>query len=286
MTQPRNFGFGEDEQLLRNTARKFLADHFGIEILRRLVARDHREAYESDLAPAHWDEKLWKQMVDLGWTAAGGAGSRRWRRDEDGGGGGAGRGSGARRARLAVDHDALRHLRAARGVGAGGQRRIAARGRRRGGGTGDHRQRRVVGTGRHRRQRRRAGRRVRAHRQRQLRPGRAQGFVVRRVGAQRSRGRVVRRRCRRARPVAAARPHRRPDARSGAPLVRARARAGGLRPCCARSRRRRRRARAPGAAHHRRGRSGAAPASGSCRPRRPMPRCARSSTGRSGSSRR
>jgi alkylation response protein AidB-like acyl-CoA dehydrogenase len=82
MTQPRNFGFGEDEQLLRDTARRFLADHFGIETLRRLVARDHREAYESDLAPAHWDEKLWKQMVDLGWTAlavpeaAGGAGMK------------------------------------------------------------------------------------------------------------------------------------------------------------------------------------------------------------------
>src|SRR6185369_16609062 len=82
MTQPRNFGFGEDEQLLRDTARKFLADHFGIETLRRLVARDHREAYESDLAPAHWDEKLWKQMVELGWTAlavpeaAGGAGMK------------------------------------------------------------------------------------------------------------------------------------------------------------------------------------------------------------------
>jgi hypothetical protein len=36
MTQPRNFGFGPDETMLRDTARQFLADHFGIETLRRL----------------------------------------------------------------------------------------------------------------------------------------------------------------------------------------------------------------------------------------------------------
>jgi alkylation response protein AidB-like acyl-CoA dehydrogenase len=82
MTQPRNFGFGEDETLLRDSARKFLGDHAGIEALRRLVARDHRAAYESAVAPAPWDEALWRRMVELGWTslavpeAAGGAGMK------------------------------------------------------------------------------------------------------------------------------------------------------------------------------------------------------------------
>ena len=82
MTQPRNFGFGEDETMLRDSARKFLGDHAGIEALRRLVARDHRAAYESAVAPAPWDEALWRQMVGLGWTtlavpeAAGGAGMK------------------------------------------------------------------------------------------------------------------------------------------------------------------------------------------------------------------
>jgi alkylation response protein AidB-like acyl-CoA dehydrogenase len=82
MTQPRNFGFGLDEALLRDTARRFLAEHFGIETLRRLVARDAREAYEQAVAPAPWDERLWQQMVELGWTtlavpeAAGGAGMK------------------------------------------------------------------------------------------------------------------------------------------------------------------------------------------------------------------
>lgn len=69
MTQPRNFGFGEDETILRDSARKFLADHAGVEALRRLVARDHRQAYESAVQPAPWDEALWRQMVELGWPA-------------------------------------------------------------------------------------------------------------------------------------------------------------------------------------------------------------------------
>ncbi|MFN8643408.1 MAG: acyl-CoA dehydrogenase family protein [Candidatus Binatia bacterium] len=82
MTQPRNFGFGEDETILRDAVRKFLADHFGVEALRRQVARDHHAAYESDVPPAPWDARLWQQMVELGWTAlavperAGGAGMK------------------------------------------------------------------------------------------------------------------------------------------------------------------------------------------------------------------
>jgi len=69
MKQPKNFGFGEDEQMLRDSARKFLGDHAGIETVRRSVARDHREAYESDVPPAYYDENLWRQIVDLGWTS-------------------------------------------------------------------------------------------------------------------------------------------------------------------------------------------------------------------------
>lgn len=82
MSQPRNFGFGEDEAMLRDSARKFFADNFAVEALRRLVARDHHAAYESAVQPAPWDEALWRQMVDLGWTAlavperAGGVGMR------------------------------------------------------------------------------------------------------------------------------------------------------------------------------------------------------------------
>jgi alkylation response protein AidB-like acyl-CoA dehydrogenase len=69
MAQPKDFGFGAEEQMLRDSARKFLKDHAPIEKLRALVARDHKVAYESDVQPLAWDERTWKQMVELGWTA-------------------------------------------------------------------------------------------------------------------------------------------------------------------------------------------------------------------------
>ena len=68
--------------MLRDSARKFLSENAGIETLRRSVARDHREAYESAVPPATYDAALWKKIVELGWTslavpeAQGGAGMK------------------------------------------------------------------------------------------------------------------------------------------------------------------------------------------------------------------
>lgn len=82
MAQPKDFGFGSEEQMLRDQARKFLKDNAPIEKLRALVAKDHKLAYESPVQPLAWDERVWKQMVELGWTAlavpesAGGAGMK------------------------------------------------------------------------------------------------------------------------------------------------------------------------------------------------------------------
>jgi alkylation response protein AidB-like acyl-CoA dehydrogenase len=83
MTQvpPRDFGFGEDEQLLRDLAHRFLDEHMPVERLRALVAADHEAAYERGERPA-WDEGLWKQIGELGWAglavpeSAGGVGGR------------------------------------------------------------------------------------------------------------------------------------------------------------------------------------------------------------------
>jgi alkylation response protein AidB-like acyl-CoA dehydrogenase len=69
MVQPKDFGFGSDEQILRDSARRFLDENASIENVRRLVAADHREAYESAVPPARWDEGGWRKMVELGWTA-------------------------------------------------------------------------------------------------------------------------------------------------------------------------------------------------------------------------
>jgi len=68
MGQPRDFGFGEEEQMVRDSAAKFLKDNAGIETLRALTAKDPVEAYESQLQPAPWSEELWQSIVELGWT--------------------------------------------------------------------------------------------------------------------------------------------------------------------------------------------------------------------------
>src|SRR5262245_56696863 len=71
MAHVKDFGIGPDELMVRDTARSFLAEHAAVETLRRLVAQDHHEAYESAVQPAHWDEGLWAKMVELGWTGLG-----------------------------------------------------------------------------------------------------------------------------------------------------------------------------------------------------------------------
>jgi alkylation response protein AidB-like acyl-CoA dehydrogenase len=76
---PKDFGFGEDEQMLRDLARRFLDERVPIETLRALVADDHEAVYERG-QPTRWDAGLWKQIVEMGWPglavpeAAGGAG--------------------------------------------------------------------------------------------------------------------------------------------------------------------------------------------------------------------
>lgn len=71
MAQPKNFGFGADEQMVRDQASRFLKDNLPVDKLRNLVAHDHKNAYEAAVQPALWDEKLWNQAVELGWTGLG-----------------------------------------------------------------------------------------------------------------------------------------------------------------------------------------------------------------------
>jgi alkylation response protein AidB-like acyl-CoA dehydrogenase len=65
--QPKNFGFGEDETMLRDSARKFFADHSTADKLHRLVAHDFRIDRPNESV---WEPQLWQQMIELGWTAA------------------------------------------------------------------------------------------------------------------------------------------------------------------------------------------------------------------------
>jgi alkylation response protein AidB-like acyl-CoA dehydrogenase len=65
--QPKNFGFGEDETMLRDSAAKFFSDHCTPDKIHRQVANNsniHRNI------ECIWDKTLWRQIADLGWTAA------------------------------------------------------------------------------------------------------------------------------------------------------------------------------------------------------------------------
>jgi len=64
--QPKNFGFGEDETMLRDSAQKFFADNCSADKIHHLVAHDHDVHRDNECA---WDKGLWQQIVALGWTA-------------------------------------------------------------------------------------------------------------------------------------------------------------------------------------------------------------------------
>lgn len=52
--------------MLKDSARKFFAEHFSTDTLHRMVATDPNPERMSDCV---WDQELWQQMVDLGWTS-------------------------------------------------------------------------------------------------------------------------------------------------------------------------------------------------------------------------
>lgn len=66
-TAPADFGFGEDETLLRDMARKLLSDRLPADRLRDLVAAAPGPVYDDGQRP-EWDPALWSEISGLGWT--------------------------------------------------------------------------------------------------------------------------------------------------------------------------------------------------------------------------
>ena len=65
MEQPKNFDFGEEEVMLRDSARKFFEKNLPTDRLHALVAADPNPERAPECL---WDRELWRQMVELGWT--------------------------------------------------------------------------------------------------------------------------------------------------------------------------------------------------------------------------
>ena len=63
---PRDFGFGAEEEMLRDLARQFLDENIPVEKLRGLAAPDPEPIYDHGQQPG-WDPQLWNQVVELGW---------------------------------------------------------------------------------------------------------------------------------------------------------------------------------------------------------------------------
>lgn len=66
MTQPKNFAFGDDEKMLRDSARKFFSDNSPVDRVFALVADNPDPNREVE---TKWEPDLWQQMIGLGWTA-------------------------------------------------------------------------------------------------------------------------------------------------------------------------------------------------------------------------
>jgi alkylation response protein AidB-like acyl-CoA dehydrogenase len=65
MAQPKDFGYGVEEQLLRTEVHNFLKKNCDELTLMGLVAKDFDPDRESECL---WDKKTWRKMEKLGWT--------------------------------------------------------------------------------------------------------------------------------------------------------------------------------------------------------------------------
>ncbi|HJN51879.1 MAG: acyl-CoA dehydrogenase family protein [Pseudomonadales bacterium] len=66
MAQPRDFGFGADETMIKDAARRFFNDNCDDSTLMALVGGNSDPARAPECL---WDKKVWQQVVELGWTA-------------------------------------------------------------------------------------------------------------------------------------------------------------------------------------------------------------------------
>ena len=66
MAQPRDFGFGVEETMLKDEARRFFKKNCDDSTLMDLVGGNSDPMRQPE---SLWDKKLWKQVVELGWAA-------------------------------------------------------------------------------------------------------------------------------------------------------------------------------------------------------------------------
>ncbi len=68
MVQPRDFGFGEEQQMLKDSAARFMEDKQPIPAL-RAATQGTEDPYHGEERFGHYDKAAWQEMIELGWTA-------------------------------------------------------------------------------------------------------------------------------------------------------------------------------------------------------------------------
>ena len=68
MAQPRDFGFGEEQEMLKDSARRFMEDKQPIVAL-RAATKGTEDPYFGSERTGYFDNDVWQEMVQLGWTA-------------------------------------------------------------------------------------------------------------------------------------------------------------------------------------------------------------------------
>ncbi len=68
MAQPRDFGFGEEQEMLQDSARRFMDDKKPLVSL-RAATKGTEDPYLGEERTGSFDRDSWQEMVSLGWTA-------------------------------------------------------------------------------------------------------------------------------------------------------------------------------------------------------------------------
>lgn len=66
MAQPQNFGFGIQEQMLKTEAKRFFKKRWNEDKLTALLDSEPMLGREADF---QWEEKIWREAVELGWSS-------------------------------------------------------------------------------------------------------------------------------------------------------------------------------------------------------------------------
>ena len=66
--QPKDFGYGEEQDMLKTAAQRFIADQQPLEKLRKAIAGSE-DPYLGDERPPYFDADAWQEMGALGWSA-------------------------------------------------------------------------------------------------------------------------------------------------------------------------------------------------------------------------